>query len=182
MQEFSRTSDGTTAGVTAMSINSRFAAAFAFAMSITLISPELAVAQDRDSREVSAYVLTESGLSKFGLASKNLAAVPGACAAENDDGDDLQSIDQMVAKLNSVPGVQAAIQSAGLTSREYVVFMFSMMQNGMAAWALKQPDGKLPPGVSQANVDFYNRHEGAMAQLGRENSCGDHAGDEDSDE
>ena len=163
--------------------NSHLAAAFAIAMSIGLAAPDPAVAQDRDSREVSAYVLTESGLSKFAQASKNLASVPGACTAEeDDDSDDLKSIDQMVAKLNSVPGVQAAIQSAGMTSREYVVFMFSMMQNGMAAWALKQPGGKLPPGVSQANVDFFNKHETAMAQLGKEKSCGDDSGDHDPDE
>ena len=71
--------------------NSRLAATFAFAMSIGLAAPDPAVAEDRDSREVSAYVLTESGLSKFAQASKNLASVPGACAAEeDDDSDDLQ--------------------------------------------------------------------------------------------
>lgn len=166
--------------------NRRLAAAVALAMSIALASPDPAVAQDRDGREVSAYVLTESGLAKFAQASQNLAGVPGACAAEEDDGDDdsvdLKSIDQMVAKLDSVPGVQAAIQSAGMTSREYVVFMFSMMQTGMSAWALKQPGGKLPPGVSQDNVDFFNKHEAAMAQLGKEKTCEDDSGDEDSDE
>jgi hypothetical protein len=57
-----------------------------------------------------------------------------------------------------------------------------MMQNGMAAWALKQPGGKLPPGVSQANVDFYNKHETAMAELGKEKTCEAESGDEDSDE
>lgn len=165
--------------------NRLFAAALVFAMVIGLVSPGTAVAQDNDSREVSAYVLTESGLAKFAQASRNLAAVPGACEEEtddDDDSDDLKTIDQMVAKLNSRPGAQAAIQSAGMTSREYVVFMFSMMQNGMAAWALKQPGGKLPPGVSQANVDFYNKHETAMAQIGKDDACNGESGDEDSDE
>jgi len=162
--------------------NCRLAAVFAFAMSIGLASPGLAVAQDRDSQEVSAYVLTESGLSKFAQASKNLAAVPGACeeeADDDDDSDDMKSIDQMVAKLNSRPGAQAAIQSAGMTSREFVVFMFSMMQSGMSAWALKQPGGKLPPGVSQANVDFFNKHETAMAALGKDDACDGASGEED---
>ena len=71
------------------------------------------------------------------------------------------------------PGAQAAIQSAGMTSREYVVFMFSMMQNGMAAWALSQPGGKLPPGVSQANVDFFRKHEAAMAAVTENDPCKD---------
>ncbi len=143
----------------------------------------LAIAQDRDAQEVSRYVLTESGLAKFAQATRNIAAVPGACEREeDDDSDDLKSIDQMVAKLNSVPGIQAAIQSAGMTSREYVVFMFSMMQNGMAAWAVSQPGGKLPPGISQANVDFYKKHETAMAQIGEGDPCGDDVDDDAGDD
>jgi len=141
-----------------------------------------AAAQDRDAQEVSRYVLTESGLAKFAQATRNISNVPGACEREDDDSDDLKSIDQMVAKLNSVPGIQAAIQSAGFTSREYVVFMFSMMQNGMAAWAVSQPGGKLPPGISQANVDFFKQHETAMAQIGEGDPCGDDAGDEEEPE
>ena len=164
--------------------NRLFAAALALAMAIGLASPGPAAAQDGDSREVSAYVLTESGLAKFAQASRNLAAVPAACEEEvdDDDSDDMESIDQMVAKLNARPGAQAAVQSAGMTSREFVVFMFSMMQNGMAAWALKQPGGKLPPGVSQANVDFYNKHETAMSQIGKDKACGADSGEEESDE
>jgi hypothetical protein len=56
--------------------------------------------------------------------------------------------------------------------------MFSMMQNGMAAWAVKQPGGKLPPGISQANIDFFNKHETAMAEIGQDDPCGK---DEDDD-
>jgi len=162
--------------------NRLFAAALAFAMAIGLASPRPAAAQDNDSREVSAYVLTESGLAKFAQASKNLAGVPGACEEDDDDSDDLQSIDQMVAKINSRPGAQAAIQSAGLTSREFVVFMFSMLQNGMAAWVLKQPGGKLPPGTSQANVDFFNKHETEMKEIGKDDACAGDSGEADSDE
>ncbi len=141
----------------------------------------LAVAQDRDTQEVSRYVLTESGLAKFTQATQNIATVPGACA-QDDDSDDLKSIDQMVAKMNSVPGAQAAIQSAGMTTREYVVFMFSMMQNGMAAWAVSQPGGKLPPGISQANVDFFKQHETAMAAIGEGDPCGDDGDDDAGDD
>jgi hypothetical protein len=140
----------------------------------------LAAASESDKREISGYVLTEAGLGKFTQASQALAAVPGACArADEDDGDDSNSatLDQMVAKLNAVPGAQAAIQSAGMTTREYIVFMWSMMESGLSAWAVKQ-NGKLPPGVQQANVDFYNKHEAAMAALGERDPCGN---DEDDD-
>jgi hypothetical protein len=143
------------------------------------VAQQPASAQDADSQEVMRYSLTEAGLAKFTQAARNVAGVPGACEQEEDDSDDLKSIDQMVAKMNSVPGVQGAIQSAGMTTREYVVFMFSMLQNGLAAWAVSQPGGKLPPGVSQANVDFYNKHEAKMAAIGRDDTCGNDSGDDE---
>jgi hypothetical protein len=151
------------------------ARAFAFAAAISFATPCVAASSDSDHREVSAYALTEAGLAKFTKATKNLASVPGACKDEgNDDGQSgKQSIDEMVAEINATAGAQAAIRSAGLTTREYVVFMFSMLQNGMAAWALSQPGGKLPPGVSKSNVDFYNKHEAALAALGDDFECGE---------
>ena len=163
-----------------MTASHRLAVMFVAAVVLTSSGVNSAAAQDREAQEVSRYVLTESGLAKFAQATRNIAAVPGACERqEDDDSDDLKSIDQMVAKLNSVPGMQAAIQSAGFTSREYVVFMFSMMQSGMAAWAVSQPGGKLPPGISQANVDFFKQHETAMAAIGEGDPCGDDAGEDE---
>jgi len=163
-----------------MTASHRLAVTFVVAVLLISSGATSAVAQDRDAQEVSRYALTESGLAKFAQATRNIAAVPGACERkEDDDSEDLKSIDQMVAKLDSVPGIQAAIQSAGLTTREYVVFTFSMMQSGMAAWAVSQPGGKLPPGASQANVDFFKQHETAMAAIGEGDPCGDDAGDEE---
>ena len=140
---------------------------------------DLAAASESDKREISGYALTEAGLGKFTQATQNLAAVPGACARgdTDDGGSGDESLDQLVARLNAVPGAQAAIQSAGMTTREYIVFMWSMMESGLSAWAVKQ-NGKLPPGVQQANVDFYNKHEAAMAALGEQDPCGN---DEDDD-
>lgn len=166
-----------------MTASHRLAGIFVTTVVLALGGASHAVAQDRDAQEVSRFVLTEAGLAKFAQATRNIAGVPGACEREeDDDSDDLKSIDQMVAKLNSVPGIQAAIQSAGMTSREYVVFMFSMMQSGMAAWAVSQPGGKLPPGISQANVNFFKQHETAMAAIGDGNPCGDDADDDAGDD
>jgi hypothetical protein len=44
---------------------------------------------------------------------------------------------------------------------------------------VSQPGGKLPPGISQANVDFYQRHETAMAELGKDDPCGDESRDDE---
>jgi hypothetical protein len=68
-----------------------------------------------------------------------------------------------------------------MTTREYVVFTFSLMQNGLAAWALEQPGGKLPPGVSQANVDFIRAHKADLDKMGDESdesSCDEGSEDE----
>lgn len=144
------------------------------AASVFLLAPLVSVAQgaaDRDAREISSYMLTEASLAKFSRASVNLGAlskqVAANCDDDADDGkdEDVSSLDNMAARINAVPGAQAAIQSAGMTTREYVVFSMSLFQNGMAAWALTQPGGTLPPGVSKANVDFYRSHEQALKKL-----------------
>lgn len=155
-----------------------FGAFFTVLVCVAVAQPP-ASAQDADSQEIMRYTLTDAGLAKYSRATRNIAGVPGACARDEDDSEDLKSINQMVAKMNSVPGVQAAVESAGMTTREYVVFMFSMIQNGMAAWALSQPGGKLPSGVSQANVDFYRKHEAEMVAIGKDDPCGDDFGDDE---
>lgn len=165
-----------------MTVSHQLARFFLIAAVFALAGPSPAVAQDRDTQEVNRYVLTESGLAKYTQASQKLAAVPGACVKDDDDSEGAKTIDDVVAKLNSVPAAKAAIQSAGMTAREYVVFSFSMFQTGMAAWATSQPGGKLPPGVSQANVNFYKQHEAAIAALGKNDPCSNDSGDEEEPE
>lgn len=146
------------------------------------LAPPLVIAQDRDSQEIASYVLTDAALAKYTQATKNLAALADSARPGCGDDDDSngQSLDETVAKFNAVPGARAAIQSAGMTTREYVVFMLSLFHNGLAAWALTQPGGKLPAGTSKANVDFYNNH---AAQLqGLEEFQKDDACDEPADE
>jgi hypothetical protein len=154
-----------------MTLKFHLARALIVVSAAVLAAPGIAAASDKDAREISSYVLTESGLAKFTQATQKLRAVPGACAKDDDDSD-TQSLDQMEAKLNSVPGAQSAIQSAGMTTREYVVFMWSMLQSSMAAWAASQ-GGKLPPGMSQANVDFARKHEADMQALETSDPCDD---------
>jgi hypothetical protein len=161
-----------------MTLKFHLATALVAASAAALATPAIAASTDEDSREISSYVLTEAGLAKFTQATRKLSAVPGACAEEDDDSD-AQSIDQMVTKLDAVPGARSAIQSAGMTTREYVVFMWSMLQNSMAAWAASQPGGKLPPGVSQANVDFARKHEADMQAIEANDPCDDDTEDEE---
>ena len=114
-------------------------------------------------------------------AAKILAALEKQTSDCDDEGDDAQSIDAMVARFDASPGVKAAIQSAGMTTREYVLFTWSLLQNGLAAWAVDQPGGKLPAGASQANVDFYRKHEAelqSLSKLAPSSDCDEIAEDE----
>ncbi|MDH5304783.1 MAG: hypothetical protein OEW64_11900 [Gammaproteobacteria bacterium] len=140
---------------------------------------------DADTREVLAYTLSEAGLAKYSQATRNLAALddgmPGAC--EEDTGE--ASIDEMVASLDAWPGASGAIRAAGMTTREYIVFSWSLVHNGLAAWSASQPGGSLPPGVSRANADFVMQHEAELQQIGASASgddCEDTYDDEEYDE
>jgi hypothetical protein len=108
-------------------------------LTLALLLPPLAIANDE--QEIQKYVLTDAALAKYSAATRKLAELPPDAAACEDDGDDPQSIDDAAAKLNASPAAKAALQSAGLTPREYVVFSFSLLQTGLGAWAADQPGG-----------------------------------------
>jgi hypothetical protein len=80
----------------------------------------------------------------------------------------------MAAKLDGVPAAKAAVQAAGLTSRQYVVYSLALMENGFAAY---MPAGsKLPAGINPANVAFMRSHSAEMDKLSEEiddPDCGD---------
>lgn len=136
------------------------------ACAVAWFAPTYAAAPDSDTKEVQSYVLTDAALAKYTKATKNLAALPaGALGSCDDDDSESTSLSDAVAKLDAMPGAKNAIQSAGMTTREYLLFSFSLLHNGLAAWSVSQPGGKLPPGTSKANVDFYNKHQAELKQL-----------------
>jgi hypothetical protein len=131
---------------------------------------------DADLAEVRAVTLTEAGFAKYVQATRNLATAQFETCAADDEADDAgaTTVAQMAAKLDGVPAAKAAVQAAGLTSRQYVVFSLALMENGFAAY---MPAGnKLPPGINPANVEFMRSHSAEMDRLGDEidePDCGD---------
>ena len=142
----------------------QIAAATLAGAALLCTGPQVACAQDKDVAEIQRYVLSDAALAKYTAATKKLAALPGGSCTDEEDSEN-PTIDQMAAKIAAVPGAQAAVQSSGMNVREYVVFSMSLFQNGLAAWAVDQPGGKLPPGVSRANVDFIKKHGAELKQL-----------------
>jgi len=150
----------------------------------TLLAPAALPAPpavDRDTREISAFVLTETAFTKYVQATKKLQAGRYRSAAPCDDSDDGESIDAQVAHVDAIPGATAAVRSAGLSTREYVVIGWSLFQAGMAAWAVSQPGAKLPAGVTMANVNFYRAHEATIKTLGLTSRSDDCEDDRDDD-
>jgi len=166
-----------------MTIRMRSAASAALGLAVGLLLASLSIAQslpDRDTQEVSSYVLSEAALAKYTRAVANLQPLMKSMAQGCDDDQTAASLNAMAVRMDAVAGVKAAIQSAGMTTREYLVFSLSVFQNGLAAWALSQPGGKLPAGVQMSNVNFYRAHEAAFKQLGEQSKAADcDAGDED---
>ena len=123
---------------------------------------------DADAREVRAYTLTDASFAKYVDATHRLHDVKFENCVDDDDDEAQDSIAAYAARLDSVPGAKAAVQAAGMTSREYVVVSFSLLQNGMASYLLQTPGGKLPDGVDMANVDFIRKHSSELHQLANE--------------
>jgi len=135
------------------------------ALTLALFLPVIAIADDE--QEVKNYVLTDAGLAKYSQAARQLAAMDaeqtGACE-ESEDGEDAQSISDVVAKMDRYPAAKNAITSAGMTTREYVVFSFALLQTGLAVWGADQTGGQAA-GASAANVAFYKKNEANLKKL-----------------
>lgn len=144
-------------------------------LAIVGLAPARAAAQDADAREVSAYRLTEATLAKFIRASRAMAAVATtmrdtADDDEDDDGDEDDDDDTSIASItafyDTTPAARRAITGAGLSTREFVVFTFALLQAGMGAWLVEQQGwSKLPPDFARANVEFYQRHKALLDSL-----------------
>lgn len=135
------------------------------ALTLVLFLPVIATADDE--QEIRNYVLTDAGLAKYSQAARQLAvmdtAQTGACE-ESEGGDDAQSISDVVARMDRHPAAKNAITSAGMTTREYVVFSFALLQTGLAVWGAEQTGGQAQ-GVSAANVAFYKKNEANLKKL-----------------
>lgn len=134
-------------------------------IALALALPGLAAAQDADTQEINRYVLTAAGLAKYTAATQKLGELANQLTScEDEDDAATQSLSEMVAGIEENAAATAAIQSAGMTTREYLVFGMAAFQSGMAAWALSQ-GGKLPPGVTMASVNFYRDHEAEIQDM-----------------
>ena len=103
----------------------RIALAGTVACAIALLAPLVAGAQnlaDRDTKDVADYVLTEPALKKYTQAVRNLQPFMGQLPQECDGDEGPKSLNDVAAHMDEVPQVKSALKTAGLTSREYLLF------------------------------------------------------------
>jgi hypothetical protein len=162
-----------------MNWSSRLPGALALLAILTPVVPAAhgQLLPDADAREVQNYVLTEAGLARYAQATRSLNGVQ---IQDCNDDSEVRSLAEAAAKIDAEPRAKAAVKAAGMTSREYVVFVFSLVQNGLASYALQTPGAKLPAGVSMANVEFFRAHAAELEKLAAETrveGCAEEVGD-----
>ena len=140
---------------------------------------------DADLKEIGSYRLTEAKLDKFVQATRNLAEAARQhpdLAREKGEDNNNTPLTQLAALYDKHPPLKRAINSAGMTSREYITFMFAMFQAGMASWAAKQPGAKLPPDISRENIAFMDTHKERLDALQKEFQAMEKKSSPDADE
>ena len=144
-------------------------------MALSLPAATAAQQSDADLKAISAITLTMPKYKQYLDATVNLANVaannPGL--AEGMKGDGEKSIDEQVRMFESNRQVKAAVTSTGLSTRDYILTQWALLQTGMAYTMTKgtgasQDDMIKKAGVSKANMDFYAQNEAEINKLAEE--------------
>jgi hypothetical protein len=122
-----------------------------------------------DAKEIYNYTLSMDKIQKVAAASSSLQEL-GKHHPEMDNVQQSRSIDGMVENIKRYPEAVAAINRAGLTPREYVVCLMTVMQTSIAvgfkkSGTFKEYPPKLLQQVSRANLDFTEQHWDEIRKL-----------------
>lgn len=142
-----------------------------FAMPFLGAGQLMAQADNADAQTLAAYRLTDEAVGNFTQASRNLVAAlrKDPSLERSLEGSDDSSIEETAAAYDAQPAVRKAIESADMTSKEYITFTYSLFQAGLAAWLVEEyGQQELPEGTPRENVDYYLAHKDELAALGEE--------------
>lgn len=133
-----------------------------------------ALGQMFDDPALANYRLTTANLTKFLAAAEALEGLEG----QNIDLEDRLDVDNpedlniadIAAAFDSEPRVKGAINGAGLSSREFVTFLFSMMQAMFGSIAVQMGGDEaladMPDGVLKSNIQFFLANQDAFQSMG----------------
>lgn len=138
---------------------------FLFAAALALLDSRPAAAQptaEPDSAEFAAYHMTDEALVKIRLASRavvdTLGLDPTGVAPTGEDAPDSSGIVTRLAhEFSRRPGVRGAVETAGITIREFTLFWLSV---GFAQMIVNAGEGAQEryAWYSADNVSFYLQH------------------------
>lgn len=161
------------------SVRRAFARVFALAgLSLAAVAADASAAAAQPeklfSEEVSNYRLTTAGLQKFIQATQNLDAIDDESISiddrfENMDEEDFD-LGVVAQAFDSEPQIKNAIGQAGLSSREYLTFMFSMLQTMFTAAMLEiggeNALAEMEDSVLKQNIIFFREHKAEFEAMG----------------
>ena len=124
----------------------------------------------------------DAALQRFRLSSNNVASATRASqnlAQLNTDDpqlleridhdaplNDARSIQEMADRLAKIPKVRRAIESAGISTRDYVLVLFTLTQVAVGNVYVQQgKTDELPANISRDNVAFADAHRAEMTRL-----------------
>jgi hypothetical protein len=149
-------------------------AAVAADASVAAAQPNMgALGEMFDDPALASYRLTSANLTKFLAATQALNALDGENfdiedRFENTEPEDLD-IGEIAAAFDSEPRIKGAINGAGMSSREYVTFLFSMLQAMFGSIAVQlggeEALADMPNGVLKQNIQFFMEHQDEFEAL-----------------
>jgi hypothetical protein len=182
-----RRSDFTMTRLLAVRIPRVFARALAVAgLSVAAVSADVSSAAAQNQAQgmaaaqqmfrdpaIASYRLTSASLTKFVAATNALKGLEDEDINIEDriDMDDPESIDlnEIAAAFDSEPRIKTAINGAGMTSHEYLTFMFAMIQamfgSVMVQMGGEQALNDMPAGVLKDNIQFFTQNQAAFEAL-----------------
>jgi hypothetical protein len=138
---------------------------------LSLISIPLVHADvNADLKEVHKFELTEKRLDQYAQALRNMEEAVEKnpeMAKENDSVGANASIDEMVAGFEKIPPIKKSVESAGMTTREFVLFQMALFSAAMGHYVVEQGQ-KLPAEISPEHVKFYKAHQAKFEALKKE--------------
>jgi hypothetical protein len=179
-------------------LHSRLAVGIATAVAVALavaplaLTAQAAPAARRSAAATSSYTLTMADVHKFGATMKELGLVIKATPALEDRFTSRpdESVEQIAARLASVPQFRPAFAKGGMTPRQFALTQFTILGAGMA---VGMPKGARTPeqlvqdmGIAPANVAFMRAHQAEIQALFKQLRAGaradDASDDDDADE
>jgi hypothetical protein len=144
-------------------------------LALSLAAPAAEAQSQADLKAISATTLTMPKYKQYLDATVNIANVAAKHPemANRMEGSGEKSVAEQVKLLDSNPQLRGAITATGLSTRDYVMTQWALLQAGMAYAMTKgsgvsQDEVVKKAGVSKANLDFYAKNEAEINRLAEE--------------